>query len=140
VLAEVTDAGLLAEASVWAATEPRCAGEGFNITNGDYFRCQHLWPRIAAGFGMEVGPPVPIRLTEFMADKGSVWDHLVQRHGLRANRYEHVASWGFGDFGCDYDVISDTTKARRYGFHGAVDTEEMFARMFRDLRDGKFIP
>ena len=141
-LAEVTDAGLLARASVWAATEPGCADEAFNITNGGYFRWQHLWPRIAEGFGMEAGPPVPIRLAEFMADKGPVWDDLVRRHALRPYRYEQIASWPFGDFvfGCDYDVISDTTKARRYGFHEAVDTEEMFVRMFRDLRDQRYIP
>ena len=41
---------------------------------------------------------------------------------------------------CDYDVISDTTKARRYGFHGAVDTYEMFTRMFRELKDRRYIP
>jgi nucleoside-diphosphate-sugar epimerase len=141
-LAEVTDAGLLARASEWATTEPRCANEAFNVTNGDYFRWQHLWPRIAGCFGMEVGPPVPLRLAEFMADKGTLWDDLVRRHGLRPHRYEQVASWPFGDFvfGCEYDVISDVTKARLFGFHEAVDTEEMFARMFRGLKEQRYIP
>ena len=120
-LAQVTDNGLLARANAWAATEPRCAGEAFNVTNGDLFRWEHLWPRIAESFGMEAGPPQPLRLAEFMADKGPLWDDLVRRHGLRPYPYGQVASWGFGDFvfGCEYDVISDTTKARRYGFHGA---------------------
>ena len=127
---------------MWSATEPGCADEAFNITNGGYFRWQHLWPRIAEGFDMEAGPPVPIRLAEFMTDKGPVWDDLVRRHALRPYRYEQIASWPFGDFvfDCDYDVISDTTRARRYGFHEAVDTEEMFVRMFRDLRDQRYIP
>jgi hypothetical protein len=43
-------------------------------------------------------------------------------------------------FNCEYDVISDTTKARRFGFHEAVDSEEMFARLFRDLRRQGYIP
>jgi nucleoside-diphosphate-sugar epimerase len=141
-LAEVTDTGLLARASEWVTTEPRCANEAFNIINGDYFRWVHLWPRIAEGFGMKVGPPVPLRLAEFMADKGPLWDDVVRRHGLRPYPYEQVASWPFGDFvfGCDYDVISDMTKARRYGFHEAVDTEEMFARMFLSLKEQRYIP
>ncbi|MCP1423848.1 nucleoside-diphosphate-sugar epimerase [Paenibacillus xylanexedens] len=37
-LLEMTDATLLAHATVWAATEPRCANQAFNITNGDLFR------------------------------------------------------------------------------------------------------
>jgi hypothetical protein len=43
-------------------------------------------------------------------------------------------------FRIEYDVFVDTTKARRHGFHDVVDTEEMFERMFRDLRDRKMIP
>ncbi len=36
-------------------------------------------------------------------------------------------------------IISSMTKARRYGFHEAVDTEEMFFRMFDELRASKVI-
>ena len=56
-LSEATDAVQLARAAVWAATESRCANQIFNITNGDYFRWEHLWPRIAGFFGMEAAPP-----------------------------------------------------------------------------------
>jgi nucleoside-diphosphate-sugar epimerase len=141
-LAEITDAGLLAQACVWAATEPRCAHEVFNVTNGDSFRWEHLWPRIAESFGLAAGPPQPIRLVEMMADKGRLWEALVKKHGLRPYPYEQVVSWAFGDFvfGCEYELISDTTKARRYGFHETVETEAMFARMFRDLRTQRYIP
>jgi len=37
-------------------------------------------------------------------------------------------------------VISDTTKARRYGFHDVVETESMFARLFAVLKDCHYIP
>ncbi len=141
-LVQATDAGLLARASVWAATEPRCANEAFNIINGNYFRWQHLWPRFAESFDIAPGPPQPLRLTELMADKGPLWDSLVQKHGLQSCPYEQLASWAFGDFvfGCDYDVLSDTTKAREYGFHETVETEAMFTRMFRGLREQKYVP
>ena len=32
------------------------------------------------------------------------------------------------------------TKARQYGFHGVVDTEEMFFRLFDEFRRFKAIP
>jgi hypothetical protein len=37
-------------------------------------------------------------------------------------------------------VISDTTKARRFGFHDVVETEAMFARMFAGLKERHYIP
>ena len=141
-LFEATDAALLARGAIWAATEPRCGNEVFNVTNGDYFRWENLWPRIAACFGLEPAPPLPIPLAEMMADKGPVWDRLVEAHGLRPHPYEQVVSWGFGEFvfRIGYDVISDTTKSRLFGFHEVADTEAMFARMFQELRALRYIP
>lgn len=65
----MTDAGLLAEATVWAATNPECANQAFNINNGDLFRWQEMWPKIAAFFDMDVAPPLPMSLDVAMADK-----------------------------------------------------------------------
>lgn len=50
--------------------------------------------------------------------------------------------WGYPDgvFASDYDIVSDTSKARRFGFHDLVDTEEMFLRMFADFRRDRIIP
>jgi nucleoside-diphosphate-sugar epimerase len=56
-LIEMTDAGLLAKATVWAATEQRCANQAFNINNGDLFRWNEMWPKIARFFELEVAPP-----------------------------------------------------------------------------------
>jgi nucleoside-diphosphate-sugar epimerase len=141
-LFDATDVDHLASAAVWAATEPRCGNEVFNITNGDHFRWEHLWPGFAADFGMNSAPPLPIPLAEMMANKGPVWDHLVQRHGLRPYRLDQLVSWEFGEFvfRIEYDTISDTTKARRFGFHQVVDTEEMFRRKFAELRQQRYIP
>ena len=55
-LYQCTDATLLARAIEWMSTSPQCANESFNITNGDFFRWENLWPRIAKLFDMEVGP------------------------------------------------------------------------------------
>ena len=62
--------------------------------------------------------------------------------GSRPHPYEKVASWEFGEFvfKIGYDVISDTTKSRLFGFHEVADTEAMFARMFGELRALRYIP
>ena len=67
---------------------------------------------------------------------------MVQRHGLVPTPYADVSSWPFGDFvfAWDYDVIADTSKSRRAGFHEYVDTEAMFLRIFQQLRDQRLIP
>ena len=133
---------LLSRALVWMATDSRCANEPFNVTNGDLIRWENLWPKMASYFRMEVGPRQHIKLTEMMADKASLWDRIVAQHGLRRIPYDQIVSWGYGDFvfGAGFDIISSMTKARRYGFHEAVDTEEMFFRMFDELRASKVIP
>jgi nucleoside-diphosphate-sugar epimerase len=135
-LFDATDANHLARAAEWAATDSRCAGEIFNITNGDLFRWEHLWPRIARMFDLQPGPPTPFDLGAMMADKGPLWDTMIAKYGLRPTPLDKLVSWGFGQFvfRIDYDVFADTTKARRFGFHDVVETELMFDRMFRDLR------
>ncbi|WP_052061233.1 SDR family oxidoreductase [Rhodococcoides fascians] len=141
-LLEMTDASLLAEATVWAATTPACANQAFNITNGDMFRWNDMWPRIANIFGLDTATPLPMSLADVMADKEPLWNSIVAEHELKPTPYRDVSSWAFGDFvfSWDYDVISDGSKARRMGFHRFVDTEAMFAGIVTDLRRQRIIP
>ncbi|TWT15594.1 SDR family oxidoreductase [Reyranella sp. CPCC 100927] len=141
-LLEMTDAGLLARATVWAATDPRCANQAFNINNGDLFRWSEMWPKIAGSFGLDVAPPLPLSLDTVMADKEPVWNAMVARHGLQRLAYQDVSSWRFGDFvfSWDYDMFADGSKARRFGFHDYVDTEAMFLGIFDDFRRRRIIP
>ncbi len=139
---QVTESTQLAAAALWAATAPRCANEAFNITNGDYFRWVHLWPKLAGVFEMPLAEPQTISLTQHMADKGRLWDRMVEKHGLKPYRFDEIAAWPFADyvFGCDWDVMSDVTKSRRYGFHDVVDSEEMFVRLLRRFRAERIVP
>jgi nucleoside-diphosphate-sugar epimerase len=141
-LLEVTDAGLLARATVWAATDPAGANQAFNITNGDLFRWNQMWPRLAEIFEVPVAAPLPMSLVDVMADKEQVWEAIKVRHGLVDVPFSAVSSWGFGDgvFSWNYDFLSDSSKARRAGFHDYVETEEMFISLVRQLRDQKLIP
>jgi len=141
-LYQCTDAGLLARAMVWMATTAGCENQAFNITNGDLIRWEHTWPKIARYFDMETGPRRHINLVKYMADKGPVWDRIVNKHGLRPYRYQEIVLWPYGDFVFtpEYDVISNTGKARRYGFHECIDTEEMFFRLWDQMRNDRIIP
>jgi nucleoside-diphosphate-sugar epimerase len=141
-LYQVTDAEHLARAVVWMATEPGCANEAFNITNGDLFRWERMWPRLADQFGLPVGPQRHLSLARMMADKAPIWDRIVAKHGLRSYRYEEIVSWAFGDFVFtpEFDIISSMTKARQYGFHDVVDSEAMFVRIFDQLRAERVLP
>jgi len=142
VLCQVTSAKLLAQAALWSAVEPGCANEIINIANGDFIRWQHVWPKFAEYFGMRYELPQTISLAALMRDKAPVWDAIVEKHGLRKIPYEQAALWPFGDFifGCDYDVMSDMTKARQLGFTPVVDSEAMFLRLFDEFRSNTIIP
>jgi nucleoside-diphosphate-sugar epimerase len=141
-LMDLTDAGLLAKATVWAATSPQCANQAFNITNGDFIRWNEQWPKIAAYFKMETAPPLHMPLQTVMADKAPVWQRMQRKYGLEANSFEELSSWGFGDFvfSWDYDFFSDGSKARRAGFHEYVETEQMFFDLFDRLKRCNIIP
>jgi nucleoside-diphosphate-sugar epimerase len=140
-LLEMTDADLLAKATVWAATDERCANQAFNISNGDLFRWSELWPKIARFFDLEVAPQLQMSLEVVMADKEPLWRSLVKKYELTPS-YAEVSSWAFGDFVfCwDYDMFADGSKARRFGFHEYVETEAMFMGIFEEFRKLKIIP
>lgn len=142
-LLEMTDAGLLAEATTWAATTPAAANQAFNIANGDLFRWSGMWPRIARYFELDVAPPLPLQLATVMADKAPLWQRMTEKYGLAPHDYTRdLSAWGFADFvfGWDYDMFADTSKSRRAGFHSYVETEAMFIAIFDDLRRRKVIP
>ncbi len=141
-LYQVTSAKILASASDWAGRTPAARDEIFNITNGDMFRWEFLWPRIARMFGIDWAPPVPMPLAGYMADKEPLWQRMVERHGLQPTPYKTLVSWPFGDFifNSGFDNISSTIKGRQAGFHDCIDTEDMFRLFFDHLREERIIP
>ena len=142
-LLEMTDAGMLAKATVWAATEPRCANQAFNINNGDLFRWNEMWPKIARFFDLDVSDPLPMSLDVVMADKGPLWRAMTRevrpRAALLRGSFVMGASVTSSSPGTTTS-FADGSKARRFGFHEYVDTEAMFLDILAGLREGKIIP
>jgi nucleoside-diphosphate-sugar epimerase len=138
----VTDVGLLNRAMLWCATDSRAANQAFNIGNGDAFRWNYMWPRIARMFGMEPGPVKKTRLVEFMAAKAGVWADLQRRHDLVSTDLFRLAPWGYADtvFSRSWDNAISTVKANRYGFTEMMDSEDMMRRIFDEFRARRIIP
>lgn len=141
-LYQLTDSTLLAKAMVWMATEPRCANHAFNVTNGDVIRWENLWPQLAEFFGVAPGPQRHFSLKAEFGDQAALWARVTEREGLQAHRFEDVAGWGFADFvfGSTWDILSDTGKARRFGFCESVDSESMLLQLLGQFRDRRVIP
>lgn len=142
VATQFTALDLLVRALAWMAEEPRCANRAYNIVNGDAPRWSGLWPRFASYFGMKAGAAQPVELAGYMADKGEVWRAIVRRHGLRPTELGSLVLWPYGNyvFKPEWDIISDTSRARRDGFAEAVDSERMFLGIFDRLRAWKIVP
>ena len=49
----MTDARILGKQLVWASTTDLAKNNAYNIVNGDIFRWNWMWPRIAKWFGVE---------------------------------------------------------------------------------------
>jgi nucleoside-diphosphate-sugar epimerase len=141
-LYQCTDVAHLARAILWMATTPGCANHAFNITNGAGFRWETLWPLLAAALDMAPGPVRTVELASFMADKAPVWDRVVARHRLAPTRFSDAALWSYGDyvFTPGWDILSDTTKVRRFGFAEHVDNAAMFRGCFERFRADRLIP
>lgn len=146
-ITQATDADLLARAIVWAAEDPRCANETFNIANGDVMVWQEIFRVVADVFGMPLAEPAPVRLADAMPKHASLWQQIVARHHLQPHSMEDLigASWQFADAvfgygGTPSDTVVSTVKARRFGFTECVDTEEMFVRQLTELQAARILP
>ena len=139
---QVTESAHFANAALWAATDQRCGNQTFNITNGDYFRWRNIWPKIADVFEMPIADPQTVRLTQQMADKEALWEEMTAKYGLKRIRYTDFVAWPFADyvFGANWDIMSDVTKSRLYGFHKVVDSEAMFVRLLARFREDPIVP
>ncbi|TNC15907.1 SDR family oxidoreductase [Methylobacterium terricola] len=141
VFAQVTEAGALARASLWAATSDTARGEAFNYVH-EPFRWRRIWERIAGALDLPLGPPVPLRLATHMADKAPAWARLVAEQGLVDTPYERAVGWAFGDFvfHSDFDLVSDMAKIRRAGFTETVDSADALIAAIRRLQAAGVLP
>jgi len=141
-LNQATDATLLAKAIVWALQSPAAQKQAFNVTNGDFFRWQHLWPKIAEQFGVHSVGCKPQQLQETMSGMGQRWEELVQTNNLQPFELAKICDWSFADYilKTEWDVMASTTKIRLAGFDACLDTEAMYLAHLKKMQHLRVIP
>jgi nucleoside-diphosphate-sugar epimerase len=153
-VAEAVDADLVARALAWAAVSPSARNQTFNLTNGDIFGWQYVWPAIADSFGMEVGEHRPLSLVNELPTWQQEWAGIVDKYQLQAPRnlmdfvgHNSVVYTDSQLLGADkrgsprsVPILNSTIKIRQAGFHECMDTEEMFRKIFVQLREKRLIP
>jgi nucleoside-diphosphate-sugar epimerase len=143
-LSDVTDVVQLSAQLVWAAETEAAHNTAFNIVNGDVFRWQRLWGRLAHWFGVKAagfdGTVRPLE-AEMSGDHG-LWREIAQRHGLAEPDLDRLASaWHTDlDLGRPIEVMTDMTRSRKLGFTGYQSTEDSFYALFAQLREDRLIP
>ena len=143
-LSDVTDARQLAAQLVWAADTPAAYNTAFNIANGDVFRWQWLWGRLATWFGVEAaGFDGTIRpLAPELARHPALWREMAQRHSLAEPDLDRLSSaWHTDlDLGRPIEVMTDMARSRKLGFAAYQSTEDSFYDLFAQLRADRLIP
>lgn len=146
---EASDARLVANVLVWAATAPAARNEHFNVTNGDVFEWRSVWPAIADTLGVEPADDRPMALGAYLPGKSDVWDRIVQKHALRPlglgellGESQHIADFCFayGATEAPPPAFVSAIKLRQAGFTEVIDTEEMFRFWLGSLIDRKIVP
>lgn len=143
-VSDVTDAGLLAEQLAWAAISPTAANEDFNAVNGEVFRWNWLWPRLAAYFGIEAAPypDEMMPLEGRMQDAEAAWKAIAAQYQLRETDINRLVSWWHtdADLGRPMEAFTDMSKSRKAGFTGYRSTLDSFTALFDRLKKEQIIP
>jgi nucleoside-diphosphate-sugar epimerase len=147
---EAADADLVARALAWAALSPDAMGGTYNLTNGDVFLWQNVWPVIAEAMGMPVGDHRPTELLHELPDRAAQWSALVDRFGLRSptnildfvgyNSLVYADGLLSGQDPPGGPVLNSTIALRLAGFHDCMDTEDMFRKWFRRIQEQRMVP
>ena len=106
-------------------------------------------PVIAEALGMETGDDVPMLLHKEMPKQSALWEGLVSEHGLQQNSMQGLVgdSFYYADFSFAHGLktsappaLVSTIKAREFGFHDCIDTEDMLRWWFQYMQDRRIIP
>lgn len=147
---EAVDADLLGRVIDWAGTAEAAKNEIFNVTNGDVYLWQNVWPALAEMLGMAPGPAVPCSLAETMPGRAAEWAAICGKYNLVAPDITRFVgeSFHYADFCMAYGAegfgvapaIVSTVKLRQAGFGEAMDTEDMFRKWFREFERRRLLP
>jgi nucleoside-diphosphate-sugar epimerase len=146
---QAVDVDLLARAIAWCGEAEAARNEALNVTNGDVFTWENIWPAIADALGMKPGKSAPLSLAQEYKNWIAPWNELRRRHNLIAPDLESFVGLSFQY--ADYSMrcgqtqsgppsIVSTVKINQAGFTEMMDTEAMFQKWFRQARSQRLLP
>jgi nucleoside-diphosphate-sugar epimerase len=148
-VAQAVDVDLLARAIAWSGEAEAARNEAFNVTNGDVFTWENIWPAIAEALGMTPGKEAPLSLVKESASWAEAWDEVRRKHNLAAPGLREFVglSFQYADYSMRYGQtepgppsIVSTVKINRAGFTEMMDTEDMFRKWFGIARAQRLLP
>jgi len=148
-VSQAVDVDLLARAIAWAGEADAARNEAFNVTNGDVFTWENVWPAIADALDMKPGDAVPLSLAKTYPQWIAPWDAIRRKHDLIAPGLEAFVglSFQYADYSMRYGQtesgppsIVSTVKINKAGFTEMMDTEDMFRKWFGRARSSRLLP
>jgi nucleoside-diphosphate-sugar epimerase len=148
-VSQAVDVDLLARAIAWFGEADAARNQAFNVTNGDVFTWENIWPAIADALGMKPGDAVPLSLAQQYPAWIAPWDELRRRHNLISPDLETFVglSFQYADYSMRYGQnqsgppsIVSTVKINQAGFTEMMDTEAMFQKWFSQARTLRLLP
>jgi nucleoside-diphosphate-sugar epimerase len=148
-VSQAVDVDLLARAIALSGEAETTRNEAFNVTNGDVFTWENVWPAIAEALDMEPGRSVPLSLAQTWPQWVAPWEALRRKHDLLSPGLEAFVglSFQYADYTMRYGqtepgppAIVSTVKINQAGFTEMMDTEVMFRKWFRQARANRLLP
>ena len=148
-VSQAVDVDLLARAIAWAGEAEAARNEAFNVTNGDVFTWENVWPAISDALDMKPGGAVPLSLAKTWPQWIAPWDALRRKHNLISPGLEAFVglSFQYADYSMRFGQtqsgppsIVSTVKINQAGFTEMMDTEAMFRKWFRQARASRLLP
>ena len=148
-VSQAVDVDLLARAIAWAGEAEAARNEAFNVTNGDVFTWENVWPAIADALDMKPGDAAPLSLAQKSPQWAAPWDTIRRKHNLISPGLEEFVglSFQYADYSMRYGhteagppSIVSTVKINHAGFTEMMDTEAMFRKWFKQARSRRLLP
>ena len=148
-VSQAVDVDLLARAIAWSGEAEAARNQAFNVTNGDVFTWENVWPAIADALDMKPGNAVPHALAQEYPKWIAPWDDLRRSHDLISPGLEAFVglSFQYADYTMRHGQtqsgppsIVSTVKINQAGFTEMMDTEVMFKKWFRQARSLRLLP
>jgi nucleoside-diphosphate-sugar epimerase len=148
-VAQAVDVDLLARAIAWSGEADAARNEAFNVTNGDVFTWENIWPALASALDMKPGEAAPLSLAKEYPKWIEPWNALRRKHDLTSPALEEFVglSFQYADYSMRHGhtepgppSIVSTVKINQAAFTEMMDTEVMFRKWFAEARAERLLP